>query len=441
MDNETKNPSLRPLELRQHIILLGESLQRRRYPMKLKRSFRRWTLLLALLLLVPSQRALAVVFVDFSPDTTGAGVVVPNWIQCIGATCPNGTQYLGDKFTLPSPAIIDGGSIFSLAGFGSVGDPARFVILPDAGGFPGPVPVIDVSTTLDAVDTVHTGSQPILTRKHASIPQQLLPAGTYYFWMAGENVEIAQATGVYDDNFVYAGFDLNPDLELVGPGIGDTFFTIDRRTVPLPPICSAPGAAIPDPGSVTDTIYVTGTGQIADLDVYIDVPHTWVGDLDFTLDHVGGAGPVTIINRPGRPLGGPGLGCSRNDYLVTVNDEGPDGDIESQCDPAAPPAINGDRVGGDPAGPVLSAFDLEDLSGYWDLTITDNFSLDVGTLNQWCLIAEVAFETLQDCVNTVVELNCSDLPRRAKAACVQAAHDLCEPFFPEGPEMPSPPRR
>ncbi len=406
--------------------------------MKIKTLFRRWTFLLALLVIVPSQQALAGVLVDRSPDTTGA-FPLASWVQCIGAACPNALFYQGDKFTLTTPEIIGAGSIFSGSPWGSLGDPVRFVILPDAMGAPGAVPVIDVSTTLDAVDTVLTVSQPSLTRKHASIPPRLLPAGTYWFWLAGENVEIAQATGFYDDFIAYSGFDLNPDLEAGAFAAGDTFFMIDTGGIPLPPICSAPAAPIPDAGfgSLTDTISVTGPGAIADLDVYIDASHTWVGDLSFTLDHVGGSGPVTIIDRPGVPASG--FGCSQNDYDVTVNDEGPDGDIETQCD--SPPAINGDRVGGDPPGPVLSSFNGDDLSGDWALTITDNFSFDAGTLNQWCLIVEVAFDTLQDCVNTLVQLTCSGVSRRNQAACNQAALSYCQSYFPDVPESPLPPRR
>lgn len=55
---------------------------------------------------------------------------------------------------------------------------------------------------------------------------------------------------------------------------------------------------------------------------------------------------------------------------MTVNDEGPDGNIETQC--ANAPAIFGDRVGGDPPHTgLLAAFDGLDISGSWTLNVSD----------------------------------------------------------------------
>ncbi|MEA3335952.1 MAG: proprotein convertase P-domain-containing protein, partial [Chloroflexota bacterium] len=157
-----------------------------------------------------------------------------------------------------------------------------------------------------------------------------------------------------------------------------TYFTFTTADV----VCSAPQLGIPDSGQVSDTIVVASGGILTDLDVYLNVPHTWVGDLAFTLEHVDTGTTATIVDRPGNPA--TTFGCSGNDYDVTVNDEGPDGDIETQCDDA--PAIWGDRVGGDPPGPVLAAFDGESFAGSWELTISDNAGGDTGTLMEWCLI-------------------------------------------------------
>ena len=45
--------------------------------------------------------------------------------------------------------------------------------------------------------------------------------------------------------------------------------------------------------------------------------------------------------------------------------------------------------GGDPAGPVLAAFDGELLAGDWTLTVSDHAAADSGTLDLWCLAATV----------------------------------------------------
>lgn len=92
--------------------------------------------------------------------------------------------------------------------------------------------------------------------------------------------------------------------------------------------------------------------------------------------------PPAINDRPGRTTSG--FGCPGDDIDVTVNDEGPDGDIETQC--ANAPAIFGDRVGGDPPHTsLLAAFDGLDVSGSWTLNVSDAASGQSGTLVQWCV--------------------------------------------------------
>ena len=53
-------------------------------------------------------------------------------------------------------------------------------------------------------------------------------------------------------------------------------------------VCSSPGSGISDNSTTTDQIVIGApTGAILDLDVFLDISHTWVGDLDITLDHTG----------------------------------------------------------------------------------------------------------------------------------------------------------
>lgn len=178
----------------------------------------------------------ATILVDFSPDTTGVPIFSSTFLNCFLPGCPASiTHHLGDMFALPTASTITGGSIFSAAKAGAVGDSVRFVILPDEAGAPGATPLIDVTTTLDLVDSVLTTSQPSLTRKHATIAPQGLPAGTYWFYLAGIGVDILLATGLYGDHILAGGFDPNPDLE-VGfiQGAADVFFTLEGGSVPEP---------------------------------------------------------------------------------------------------------------------------------------------------------------------------------------------------------------
>lgn len=186
-----------------------------------------------------------------------------------------------------------------------------------------------------------------------------------------------------------AGGGYDPALVFDGSVVGFTrnldALSVGAFAAPPNAICSTPGTTITTAGNVSysDTISVSDAGTVADLDVYLDISHTWVGDLSITLNHVGGSGPATILNRPGRAA--TGFGCSNNDILATINDEGADGNAEAMCN-GTPPALFGDLVGGDPAGPVMSTFDGDTIAGDWVLTITDNEGGDGGTFNEWCVV-------------------------------------------------------
>lgn len=161
--------------------------------------------------------------------------------------------------------------------------------------------------------------------------------------------------------------------------IGTIDVVVDFDNVTHWSLCSAPGVAIPDAGSITDTATSAESLTLDDVDLRIVADHTWVGDLIFTLEHVGGATAI-VIDRPGYPL--TDFGCGEDNIDVVVDDQG-SGDIESQCDIG--PAISGRRVGGDPPAPVLAVFRGEDLSGDWNLTVSDNATADTGSLVSWCL--------------------------------------------------------
>jgi len=151
------------------------------------------------------------------------------------------------------------------------------------------------------------------------------------------------------------------------------------------PYCRAPGVAIPDGNAagVNDSIAIVSDHAILDLDLTVRINHPWVGDLKVTLKHDTGT-PVVLINRPGYT--GTGSGCGKANIDVRVNDEGTDGNIETTCN-ATPPAIPGNRVGGDPPSTtLLASFDGQLLGGSWTLNAADLFGGDNGTLVEWCLV-------------------------------------------------------
>jgi subtilisin-like proprotein convertase family protein len=139
-----------------------------------------------------------------------------------------------------------------------------------------------------------------------------------------------------------------------------------------------PGLAIPDgdPIGVSHTIMVGPSFTVGDVNVDLTVPHTWVGDLIVTVEHLGTT--VVIIDRPGVPALG-GFGCDQDNYnLIILDDEASD-PIEDQCVPdlTSPPNYIPNEA--------LSAFDTMNSAGAWTITVSDNAGFDEGTLDHWSL--------------------------------------------------------
>ncbi|HSH03758.1 MAG TPA: proprotein convertase P-domain-containing protein [Anaerolineae bacterium] len=161
-------------------------------------------------------------------------------------------------------------------------------------------------------------------------------------------------------------------------GMGSSSATFSFTTASV--ICSSPGLAIPDnePAGGSDSIVVNETGWLEDLNVSLDVTHTWVGDLHFELTHEETGTTVTLVDRPGYT--GSGFGCDGNDILATLDDDGATA-IEDECADATP-TIEGTFSPNSP----LNAFNGEGFAGTWTLTAVDNASGDTGTINNWCLV-------------------------------------------------------
>ncbi len=150
--------------------------------------------------------------------------------------------------------------------------------------------------------------------------------------------------------------------------------------------CSSGVLTIPDndPTGVSGTITVADSATITDLNVSLDVTHSWVGDLRFTLSH--GATTAELYDRPGVPAST--FGCSGDDFNVTADDEGATS-FEAACENNTPAYPTGGRyIPGDPAGPNLAAFDGQNINGVWTFNAFDEAGGDTGTVNQWCLITD-----------------------------------------------------
>ncbi|MGB2820667.1 MAG: proprotein convertase P-domain-containing protein, partial [Phycisphaerae bacterium] len=125
--------------------------------------------------------------------------------------------------------------------------------------------------------------------------------------------------------------------------------------------------AIPDEGAVASALPVTGlTGRILDVDVHLDITHTFDGDLEVYLYSPAGT-QVELFTA---------VGGSGQDFTGTVLDD------EAGTPITAGTAPFGDRFR--PEG-LLGALDGERVNGTWVLEVRDTVAGDVGTLNSWSI--------------------------------------------------------
>ena len=179
------------------------------------------------------------------------------------------------------------------------------------------------------------------------------------------------------------------------------------RSTPPPPMpsphgvlnkslyCSNSTLNIPDnnAGGVTSTIPIDDPRFIADIDVRLDIDHSWVGDLALTLQHEESGVSIELINRPGSTPGSTEIGCSLNNIKGILDDD-VSLPVENECS-SYPAAVGiSDYIEAAIAGTyipnqALSTFDNEYFAGNWTLTVSDLSPYDTGKINQWCLAVEL----------------------------------------------------
>ena len=121
---------------------------------------------------------------------------------------------------------------------------------------------------------------------------------------------------------------------------------------------------------------ITEDFDITDLDVNLDITHTWMGDLSVSLTAPDGTTVVQLIDRPGVPA--TAAGCNNIDPAINVDlDDEAALTIEDSC----PEPFVGSFIPNE----ALSAFDGISTMGTWTLYISDSAGLDTGDLNSWTL--------------------------------------------------------
>lgn len=129
-------------------------------------------------------------------------------------------------------------------------------------------------------------------------------------------------------------------------------------------------------------VNVVETGTIADLNVCLNIEHTWPGDLVVTLTH--DSTTVFLLNRVGVAENDQ-YGCEIDNVAVYLDDGAPD-TIQDWCPPQ--PLIGVFS----PAG-SLADFNGQDRSGTWTLTVSDLSEGDTGYLTGFLMTFVTAAPT------------------------------------------------
>jgi subtilisin-like proprotein convertase family protein/uncharacterized protein YvpB len=163
-----------------------------------------------------------------------------------------------------------------------------------------------------------------------------------------------------------------------------------RRSDPVPAekvlFCSniSGGISIPDndPNGISDTIVVDDYRRIADLDVLLNISHTWAGDLTVRLSRQETGLSTRLLDQPGIPDSVEGCG---SDDVAAILDDDITAPVENQC-AASPAAVSGIYLPEQP----LNAYLGQNVAGAWTLTVADLGHNDTGKLKSWCLVASVS---------------------------------------------------
>jgi len=188
---------------------------------------------------------------------------------------------------------------------------------------------------------------------HSGITVRAVPGG---------GSTVTGADGSYALNGLYAGAytviagkdGWSTDAVEVNLSDGEILTGVDMLLTPVTTseFCDSPNAPIYDNQTTTCTMTIPPSSDavVSELAVFLDITHTYQGDLDITLTSPSGVS-VVLHNRSG--------GSTDNIYGWYPDDLEPDGNLE-------------DFIG-------------VHIAGVWTLVVRDNAGGDTGTVNEWCL--------------------------------------------------------
>lgn len=248
----------------------------------------------------------------------------------------------------PIPGI---GSVTLDAGVYSVGSTATITVI-DANAAAS-IPV-EVTSTNGDTETL------ILTRSGGSYTTTLTT-------LAGAAVSgDGQLQAALGDTFTVSYVDLND-------GNGGSFTATDSASFAnvTEYVAGDTPINITDNNTIQSTITIADMGELLDIEVELDITHTWDADLTGVLTAPNGE-QISLFTR---------IGGSGDNYTGTIFDD----DATDAIGSGTPPYTGVFRP-----QESFAALDRIEINGDWVLSITDSASQDTGTLNSWSLfITEV----------------------------------------------------
>lgn len=224
--------------------------------------------------------------------------------------------------------------------------------LPTPSSFDGVLRLFDAAGQQLAINDQFFGNDPLI--------DYFVPSpGIYYIGVSGFGNEAylplvagsgqSQSTGNYD---------LRVDVSLI------TDSAVSEAQTYAPP-----GRTIPDQGVLIDTIFVNDSREVRDVNVTLNIRHSFFSDL--TVDLVSPQGTQVRLFS--------GIGASADDMTNAVFDDAAGRSITSATAADAP--FTGSWR---PQG-TLAAFNSQNAAGGWQLVIRDTKGNDVGSLLNWQL--------------------------------------------------------
>ena len=219
---------------------------------------------------------------------------------------------------------------------------------------------LEIAEDMDFINIAHTKLN--LTSTNYTIPTSLNFSKTYFWRVRGIN---SCGDGNYSDSFSFST-------------IVATCQTYSSEDVPVQ--ISASGTP-----TVESELIITGVGTIADLNITVDIDHTYINDLDVNL--ISPANTTVLL--VSEICGG------EHDLNIEFDDDG----VDHNTIPC--PAV--DLSQAYQANGSLSTFNGEDGSGTWILEVEDFVNEDGGSIEGWSI------EICSDVISTATYASLSDI--------------------------------